>query len=252
MRILRFYVKIDQINIQEYIDLPIDTSHYISRVLRLNPGDIIHLFNGKSQKEYISEIKSISKKNVQVMINDSLEIQNESPIKINIVQALSKGDKIDTVIQKITELGATSFTPIITDYCDYKLSADRQEKKSQHWTKIAISATEQSGRVIPTKIKSLTTLDGWLNQNNGNCIILHPHSRNKLKDLLLQIPPTTSSTNISEISIIIGPEGGFSKSEISLANKYDCKDISLGPRILRTETTPIAITSILQSIYGDL
>ena len=252
MRILRFYIKLEQINIQELIDLPTDTSHYISRVLRLSPGDIIHLFNGKSQKEYISEIKSISKKTVQVMINDSLEIQNESPIKINIVQALSKGDKIDTIIQKVTELGATSFTPITTDYCDYKLSVDRQEKKAQHWQKIAISATEQSGRVIPLKIKTLITLNSWLKQNNKNCIILHPHSSNKLKDLLLHISPTTSLTNISEISVLIGPEGGFSKSEICLANTYNCKDISLGPRILRTETAPIAIISILQSLYGDI
>ena len=247
MRTTRIFIHNLNITVNENIELNNETSHYISRVLRLSIGDKIHVFNGQNEQEYISQIISISKKNVCINIIDSMIVKNESPINISIIQALSKGDKIDLVIQKITELGAKKFIPIITDHCDYKISMDRIEKKAQHWRKIAISATEQSGRIKLLKIEPVSDLSKCLQNKKNNYFILHPHSTNKLKDMINII----EESNKKDVSIIVGPEGGFSSSEIALCNKSNCSDIGLGPRILRTETAPIVITSILQSIYGD-
>jgi 16S rRNA (uracil1498-N3)-methyltransferase len=243
MRITRIYLYSTVIQENEVITLPQETSHYISRVLRAKVGDILHLFDGKRPQEYVAEIIEISKKSVLAKIKSVHKVNNESPLSIHIGQALVKGDKLDTIIQKSTELGVKALTPLITERCDYKLSKDRLDKKILHWQKIAISAAEQSGRVFPMQINEPCTLQVWFDQKHQHCLILDPYSKTCLQDLDLQNP--------TQISITIGPEGGFTAQEIKMIQHKNTTAIQLGPRILRTETAPIAMTAILQSLYGD-
>ena len=243
MRITRLYLQNTHLQQGECITLPSDASHYIARVLRAKIGDVLHIFNGNSPHEYISEIMEINKKSVLVKINSINKVENESPLSIHIGQALVKGDKLDTIIQKSTELGVKALTPLITERCDYKLTKERMLKKCQHWQKIAISAAEQSGRVFPMQINEPCTLQAWFEQKHQHCLILDPYSKICLPSLKLQSP--------DQISITIGPEGGFTAQEIQIARNNNATAIQLGPRVLRTETAPIAMTAILQSLYGD-
>jgi 16S rRNA (uracil1498-N3)-methyltransferase len=243
MRMTRLYLQDTPLKQDECITLPSEASHYIARVLRAKLGDMLHLFDGKNPQEYIAEIIDINKKVVLVKINSIHKVENESPLSIHIGQALVKGDKLDTIIQKSTELGVKALTPLITEHCDYKLTKERMLKKCQHWQKIAISAAEQSGRVFPMQINEPCTLQTWLDQKHQHCLILDPHSKTCLKNIRLQNP--------DQISITIGPEGGFTTQEIQMVQDKNATTIQLGSRILRTETAPIAMAAILQSLYGD-
>ena len=243
MRTTRLYLQDAKLSIDENITLPPEQSHYLGRVLRANINDVVHLFNGINAQEYIAHVIEISKKAVTLHITESKEMENESPLSIHIGQALVKGDKLDTIIQKATELGVKSLTPLTTERCDYRLNQEKLEKKQQHWQKIAMSAAEQSGRVFPLKIHSPCALQNWFEQGKQNYLILNPYSENKLSKLGLKSP--------TEIAITIGPEGGFTPEEIEAAIQCNATSVQLGPRILRTETAPIAMSAILQTLYGD-
>ncbi len=241
MRTTRIYIEEENLQVDKEISLNQEKSHYLSRVLRCKLEQDLVVFNGLSEYEYQAKIIGITKQAVTLHIDAANEINNESPLSIHIGQAISKGEKLDLVIQKVTELGATELTPLITERSESKKS--NLEKKLEHWQRIAISAAEQCGRTKILKINPILKLEEWLKQPNSLKLTLDPTANLKLKDI---------KADTKNFSLLIGPEGGLSQNEISLAQSNNFTPISLGPRIMRTETAPIAIVSIIQSQWGDV
>ncbi|MBA2653638.1 MAG: 16S rRNA (uracil(1498)-N(3))-methyltransferase [Gammaproteobacteria bacterium] len=241
MRISRFYYN-GPLSKDTIVKLCEETSHYILHVLRLKVGAKSVLFNGDG-KDYLAILTDCSKKIVTLEIQESINVHKESPLKIHLVQGISRGEKMDWTIQKAVELGVTEITPIITEHCSIKLDASRREKRLVHWQKIMVSACEQSGRSSLPSLNPIVQFEDW---------IYHPRQEMKL------FCDPNSSQRLShlpaaqEILLIIGPEGGLSNNEISLANKYNFTGISLGPRILRTETAAVSAISVAQALWGDL
>lgn len=241
----RIYIETDLLTGKE-IKLPQEASQHI-HVLRLKCNDVLVLFNGNGE-EYTAILQRESKNCAQVMLTGCSKPQVESPLKINIVQGLARGEKMDFIIQKATELGVKTITPLITEYCNVNLSDDRLEKRLLHWQAVAISAAEQSGRCSIPKIQPAQKITTWLKQpQEGLTLILNPEAKNGLSSLF-----KNTKSQPDTINLLVGPEGGFSAEEISLAEGCKCQSIGLGPRILRTETAALVMTSILQAKWGDL
>jgi 16S rRNA (uracil1498-N3)-methyltransferase len=212
--------------------------------MRVKVDDFLVLFNGDGF-EYRGRVSDINKKTINVEILSKEKNNSESPININLFQSISSNEKMDMVIQKATELGVSSIQPIFTSRSTIKLSLDRTKKRLIHWKQVSISACEQSGRSkIPT-IKSPIEFDQISEgiKTNSLNLLLHPDNLEESSNL-----PNEYS---GDINIFIGPEGGFSQDEVLLLKKQNCINIQLGPRILRTETAPLAIIAILQYKYGD-
>ncbi len=241
MRIPRIYYP-STIPLEEEFTLTEDAGHHIATVLRLKPNRPIVLFNGDGN-EYSAQIISIARKKVIVEADACLSIAKESPLHLHLGQGVSKGDRMDTVLQKSVELGVSEITPILTERCTVKLDESRWDKKLQQWQKIIIGACEQSGRNIVPMLNTPITLNQWLaSPTNTTRLVLAPGASHRL----IQQPYNTHGYRL-----LIGPEGGLSEAEIHLANENGYQSVSLGPRILRTETAAITSLSILQAQHGD-
>lgn len=244
MRISRIYTEQD-LSTGSCIKLDKAASSYLLKVLRLSEGAEVHVFNGKpvdNNYGYYKATITTASKHAELLLTDFIKQNNQSPLKITLYQGISKGDHMDTTIQKAVELGVTEIIPLICERTVVNLKADRLDKKMRHWQSIVTSACEQSGRNqlltlhAPIKYKHLSLADDQLG------FILQPESPHSISD----------STQTNSVGIVIGPEGGFSESEIQQAIGKDFKAVRFGPRILRTETAAIAGISILQSQWGDL
>lgn len=218
-----------------------DSGHYLSRVLRLRTGDTCHLFN-EHDGEFVAVIQSVQRNTVELKLGQAVANQAESPLEIHLGLGLSRGERMDTAIQKATELGVFSITPLTTAHCEVRFSSpDRLENKLQHWRRIATHASEQCGRIRVPSVKTPDLLENWL-KSNPDGLVLDPTANSRLESV---------KTNTS-INLLVGPEGGFSEAELSVAHQHGYQSISLGPRILRTETAPLAALAILQYLFGDL
>ena len=240
----RLFVSSALINDTE-IELDGDQARYLSRALRARVGDRLNLFDGNGA-EWTAAILQISKNTVTLRIDDSHEAGTESPLRVHLVQGISRGERMDFVVQKATELGVKRITPVLTEYSMVKLDGSRAEKRRDHWQRIATSASEQSGRVRLPLIDTPIPLKNWLGdkpQRIDTELILKPGAAATLPSLR---PPET------KICVLVGPEGGFSDSEYEDAEVSGFKAVSLGPRVLRTETAAIATLAMLQSLWGDL
>lgn len=244
MRTTRLFIPdvIDPENItQDKITLNADDSRYLIKVMRYGEGDRIELFNGDGNN-YGATITSAGK-SAQLEIDTVEKNPTESPVAINLVQALAKGTKLDLVIQKATELGVRRITPVSSERTVLQIDDKRAQKKSEHWNKIARSAAAQCNRSIVPIIDHVSRLNNWLNDHeNEQSIIIHPTASNTFKDL----KPTNA------LNILVGPEGGFSKAELQLATDTGVESIRCGPRVLRTETAGFAAIAIVQSFIGDM
>ncbi len=244
MRLSRVYVEnLPELN--SLISLPKDTAHYLSNVLRLRVDDEILVFNGE-QGEFLARVNSATKRSIEVELcelrRDPIDGGTQSEPSIHLLLGLSRGDRMDFAVQKSTELGVAQITPIYTDHGEVRLKADRAEKKLQHWRRIAISACEQCGRLNVPTIHSPLPLNEAPLIDAANKWMLEPRGTDSL-------PSAISQRNIE---LLIGPEGGFSSEEIEWARKQGFSIVSLGSRILRTETAPVAALAILQHKYGDM
>lgn len=209
------------------------------KALRLNPKDKIIICDG-NQKDYFCEIKNIDHESAILFINNIQNSQTEPPKKIILFQAIPKSDKFEFIIQKSIELGVNKIIPVITDFCDIKKNPS--ENKFLRWKKIAKSAAEQSGRgIIPEISNTINFSQAVLTAKNFDLnIIAHEKANIPIKKILSQ-----DLNQKNSIGIFIGPEGGFSNQEIILAEKNNLQPISLGKRILRTETASLFILSII-------
>lgn len=218
-------------------------AHHLAVVLRAKVQEQLFLFNGQ-QVEFKAEIIAIRKKQVEVLIGEEITHQRESPLQIHLGQAICKGDKMDWILQKGTELGVQTFTPILSSRAAHEFSDPvRQEKKTKHWQGVIIHATEQCGRNQLPKLNQPILLEEFISTDRlGDKWILSPNTTTRLRDC----PPLNEN-----VTLLVGPEGGWSELELLNALQGGFHPITLGPRILRTESAPIAIISILQYMAGD-
>lgn len=218
-----------------------ETSHYLRNVLRLKTDDVISIFNAESG-EFIAKITALTKREVIVMVQDKVADTEQLSLNIHLGQGLSRGEKMDYTIQKATELGVTTITPLYTEHCNVKLSIDRVPKRVEHWQKIALNAAEQCGRITVPVIKAPLKLNEWLAQREEHLkIVCHKTDKN-----------IAVKTKPESVALLIGPEGGLSEAERDLSVQADFQLFGLGPRILRTETASITAMSLLQARFGDM
>ena len=219
------------------------TSRHLGTVLRLTTGDPVVLFNGQGG-EFKAAIRGSNKKKLTVLVSDYLEINRESPLRIHLGIGLSRGDRMDWVIQKATEVGVTEITPLITQRTEVKLVENRIQNKLSHWQKICISACEQSYRTEIPQIHLPIKMNQWITDvKSEKKLVLHHRGDKTLSAI--------KEKNISSVSLLVGPEGGLTEEEIQASIHKNFEQLTLGPRVLRTETAPVAAISIIQSIWGD-
>lgn len=222
-----------------------DQTRYLGRVLRLQSGDPVHVFNG-DDGEFEGAIGSLAKNAATIQVGPPIESATESPLKIHLVQGISRGERMDFVIQKATELGVKRISPVFTEYGVVKLDAARAGKRRDHWQGVAESACEQSGRVRPPLIDAPVDLNTWFGAGAKETDV----------DLILQpgaaTPLASIESPVTKVCLLIGPEGGFSDSEYDDADVSGFQAVSLGPRVLRTETAALTAIAVAQSVWGDL
>lgn len=200
------------------------------------------IFNDLAE-QVSAHIESVNKKHVKVFINACLPGPPASSLHTHLGQVMSRGERMDYAIQKATELGVNEITPLFSRRCEVKLDATRQAKRLAHWQQIAISACEQSGRIDIPHIYPPALLNDWLERTHAQSkLVLHPH----------QTQPLVSQETPVSCALLIGPEGGFTDQEVEQAQAQGYTGLNLGPRILRTETAPLAALTLLQYIWGDL
>ncbi len=222
-----------------------EAARYLGRVLRLRVGDTVHVFNG-DDGEWSATISHFGKNRVTLAVHDIVANTAETSLKIHLVQGISRGERMDFVVQKATELGVVRITPVLTDYGVVKLDSERAGKRRLHWQRVAESACEQSGRVSPPQLDVPLPLNDWLGTaraGDSTDLILVPGAARPLSGI---------EAPAAGLCLLIGPEGGFSERECDDAGIAGFEAVALGPRILRTETAAVAALAIAQGRWGDL
>ncbi|MEJ2309548.1 MAG: 16S rRNA (uracil(1498)-N(3))-methyltransferase [Gammaproteobacteria bacterium] len=215
-------------------------AQHLLRVLRCRPGDPVILFNGDGH-DYAGSIESTQRNRLTVRIDAVIEMATESPLPIHLGIPLAKGQRMDYAIQKAVELGVTEITPLTTARSVVRLDSKRLEGKEAHWRQVAIAACEQCGRARVPPLHAVEPLDAW-SRRAAFGIVLDP--RHATPVTALQRPATS-------VHLVAGPEGGFTAPEITALREQGFHAVTLGPRILRTETAPLAAITALQLLWGD-
>jgi len=225
------------------VELEEKTAHYMTRVLRVRTGQAITLFNGDGH-DYAAEISAVTRKQLTASVNARLPGVPESPVPITMVQAISRGERMDQSLQKCTELGAVAFQPLITERVEVRLNPDRLAGRMAHWRRVVVSACEQSGRAVIPEVHAPLTLTDWLVsplRRDNMCLALDPGG----DECLIQPGPSQN------VSVVIGPEGGFTSTETNMMSQRGVTLLRLGSRVLRTETAGPAALAVLQPVAGD-
>ena len=241
MRIPRLYFK-GALERGSAIQLDNDSTHYLSKVLRLRVESQIKLFNNK-EGEFLATIISKSTTNVTASVDLQLREPEEDTLRFHVALAITKGERMDYAIQKSVELGVVSIIPFFSELSEVKIKDEtRLENKLRHWKSVAMNACQQCGRLALPDIEKPKTFQGLIKQQkNDTYVLLDASGHRNLKEINFK----------NELYLVFGPEGGFSNSELATA-KENTIIASLGPRILRSETAPVVALSILQSEFGDL
>lgn len=243
MRLTRCHVEL-ALRTGSEITLPEDAAHHLLRVLRLREGDRCVLFNGDDH-DYAATVIAAGKRDARVRIDAACPIAHESPLQITLVQGIARGEKMDLILQKATELGVSAVVPVSAERSEVKLDPERAAKRVAHWHSVVISACEQSGRARLPLLAAPTTLDrlpAYL-PTDALRLTLDPQAEQCLRTLA---PPA------AQVVVAIGPEGGWSPRDRVLLAQNGFQGLRLGPRILRTETAGLAAIAALQTRFGDL
>lgn len=245
----QFFIKTDNI-IDDGILLnyPDDVNH-IRNVLRMKPGEKIRCCCPEREKDYICILESIQKEEVRGVICDVIGSSRELPVKITLFQGLAKGDKMETIIQKAVELGAYEIVPIAVNRCVVHLDPSRAKKKVARWNTIAQSAAKQSKRQYVPAVTDVMDFQEALKYAGEKDMLLIPYE--EAKGISYTRECFEKVKGAKSVGIFIGPEGGFEKKEVDQARKAGAKEITLGHRILRTETAGITVLSILMYLLEE-
>lgn len=240
MRNTRFYLP-QPLSPDIAVELTAEASHHAFTVLRLKEGASLIVFNGEGG-QYTATIISASKKSVIIQTGSFNPVDHESPLLTHLAIGISKGERFDLVLQKATELGVSEITPLFTERTEVRLNNERQEKIQQRWQHIVINACEQSQRNRLPKLNQPVDFSVVLDKDiSERKLILHHHSEKSLD----------KNNSPKSVCLLVGPEGGFSDMEFKLALKKGYAPLALGPRVLRTETAPLAALSVMQLLWGD-
>jgi 16S rRNA (uracil1498-N3)-methyltransferase len=241
MRLPRIYTP-QALVLNATIALEQQASHHLGKVLRAHIGDEVFLFNGDGG-EFLGRISGITKQTVTVELHMFVDSSNESSLSIHLGICISKGDRMDLVMQKATELGVTEITPLLGERSQIKRNKEALAKKLRHWQQVVVSACEQSGRNYVPKVNHVENSIDWFKACDSQAkLILDPFCDSNAKTI----------QQVDSVALAIGPEGGFSKQEVSHANACGFNGLNLGPRILRTETAPLAAITLCQTKWGDI
>ena len=245
MREIRLFVDVPLAPGQD-LPLPQVASQHALRVLRLKAGDRVTLFNGDG-RQYHATLTAADPRAASVHIEAVDAPVRESPLRVTLLQALARGEKMDWIIQKATELGVTRILPVLTERSEVRLDGARGEKRREHWRAVAIAACEQCGRNVVPGIGAPEPLDA--------CLAAHPPSNTEVRWML---HPGGGAARLREVAfqpthvlLAVGPEGGFGDNDLAALRAAGFTELALGPRILRTETAGLAALAALQAISGD-
>ena len=222
------------------VALPEGVAGHLVRVLRLGAGDACVLFNGDGCN-YDARIVSTAKKSVEVEIEGMREVRNESPLRIVLVQGIARGEKMDLILQKATQLGVASIVPVHSERSEVRLQGERAQKRLRHWRSVVVSACEQSGRACVPEVAAPGPLADALADLPKMRLLLDPEAAQSLP----------STVDGGACALAIGPEGGWSPRDVATLEAAGFVGARLGPRILRTETAGLAAIAALQALAGD-
>ena len=236
-----------------FVDTPLAVGHTITldstaaghlvRVLRLGLGDAFVVFNGDGF-DYDARLASVSKRDATAELMSRRDVANESPLRLVLAQAIARGDKMDWVLQKATELGVAEIVPLQTERTEVRLDGERGDKRTQHWRGVIASACEQSGRAVLPILHAPTPLAAWLSGIDGSRIqvlYLDPYAADGVRDLSAD----------TSYALVVGPEGGLGERDLQALRTAGAHGVRLGPRVLRTETAGIAALAAMQALVGD-
>lgn len=228
----------------QQLELPVEVAHHIN-VVRMVPGEPLTLFNGDGG-EYTAVLTEVQKKKAWAEVKVFTPREAELPFAVTLAQALPEGTKMDWIIEKAVELGVAGIQPLAARRCVVRLSAERAEKKLEHWNGIVVSASEQCGRNRLASIAAPLEYRDWIAQQDlHKRVILTPRASESLADWARHQPAQA-------LSIMVGPEGGFSDEEEAEALRRGALPLSIGPRVLRTETAALAAMAILSAAWGGI
>ncbi len=216
-------------------------ARHVVQVLRLPVGAELILFDGHGG-QYPARITEAGRRKLVVEVLGQQALEREAPLAIHLLQGISRGERMDWVMQKATELGVASIIPVFTARCGVKLSAQRQASRLAHWQGVIVAACEQCGRNRLPRLEAAQDFTRALGMLRGGGLVLDPAAGRRLSELS---PPG------GEFTVLVGPEGGLSAEEIRAAEAAGFERVSLGPRILRTETASLAVLAALQARWGD-
>lgn len=226
------------------IELPETVAHHALRVLRMQSGDRLAVFNGDGG-EYPARLEADGRR-ARALLGDHLDEDRESTLDITLVQSLPSGEKMDWVVQKAVELGVRTIAPVVSARSVVKLSGERARKREEHWRQVAISACEQSGRNRLPSLLAVQDLGTFLSQSlvdrEAVKLLLFPGGERRLR----------AGEPGARVVLLVGPEGGLTEGEAAAALASGFERLSLGPRVLRTETAGLAVLAALGALYGDL
>jgi len=236
----RFFAPV-QLSLGAEIDLPERVARHCA-VLRLRRGDAVVVFNGEGG-EFSAELTRVSRRDARAHVISRQTSERESPLVIALAQCVSSGDRMDATLQKSTELGVSRIVPITSERSVVRLSSDRADRRVAHWRNVVIAACEQCGRNRVPEVAAIIDFDGFLGQAaaDGLRLLLAPDADRDLKRLE---PP-------GKVTLLVGPEGGLAPEERQRAERRGFVPVRFGPRVLRTETAPLAAIAAMQALWGD-
>ena len=226
------------------VTLPESAGAHLVRVLRLREGEACVLFNGDGH-DYDATLVSATKRGVDAEISAARAIDNESPLRIVLLQGIARGEKMDLILQKATELGVAAIAPVFADRTEVRLDGERLDKRMAHWRSVVTSACEQSGRArIPELLPARGLAEAAATLDAGTLkLTLDPQGEHRFETL---------AKPAGAVVIGIGPEGGWSEKDRDLLAQHGFTGLRLGPRVLRTETAGLAAIAAMQARFGDL